>query len=94
MHEPIDPFEITQRDPSESSLRPPDSPSLQSPASTVVGGLIQWTAVVTIGAGWLLGKVPVAWHALLAIVVASLRPDVVLQLGKWLIKLAARMRGK
>lgn len=92
MQEPVDPFEITQRDSPVSSSLSQDSPSSPSPRGTG-GALVQLAALGIIGAGWLMGKVPVAWHALLAIAVAALPPDVVLQLGKWIIRLAVRMRG-
>lgn len=96
--EPPDPFEITQQDPTPRDSFALPSPSLPSvysgPSrwSTLAGAAVQVTAIVHIGMAWSAGRVPIAWHALLAIVVAALPPDVVLQLGKWTIKLVARLR--
>lgn len=83
----VDPFEITQQGSSSAAQPSSASPSSRSSlASMVVGWVLQAGALSLIGYGWLHDKIPVAWHALLAIVAVMLPTDSLTSLARGAIK--------
>ena len=69
----MDPFEITQRDSSSpvAPSSPPVSPGSQV-VSTIAGTLVSLGAMSAIFIGWMRGEIPVWWHAVGALLVATL----------------------
>lgn len=82
-----DPFETTGPVSGGQSAQPSGSlSSLSSPASIRVGLLFQGVALSVISYQWIAGKIPVAWHAILAIVAVMLPTDSLTGLARGAIR--------
>ncbi len=91
-----DPFETTLQDrrdlsSSQSSPLPPPKSSLLSTVGAIV---IQAGALWQIGTAWSDGRIPVAWHAIVAIVLVTLPSDSLTELGKGAIRAWARRKDR
>jgi hypothetical protein len=91
---PTDPFEITAQESGGQSVQPSVSPfSSSSPGSMRVGLLFQAAALSVISYQWIAGAIPVAWHALVAVIAVMLPTDSLTSLARGAIKAWAN-RGK
>lgn len=84
----VDPFEITAQDPAAPPL-----PSLvsslpsSSQLSTATGVLLQLGAMSLIGYAWLVAdKIPVAWHAIVAIITVTLPTNSLTDLARGVVR--------
>lgn len=98
---PSDPFEvtmpdslITQQDSKQYvSLPQPSSYRTSSHVSTIAGALVSGAAIWQIGQAWSDGRIPVSWHALVAILVATLPTESVTSLVQGAIRAWSRRKG-
>ncbi len=96
MSPPYDPFERTAPDsPTSYSHSPASVSHTPSALSTLGGQLVSGVAIWQIGGAWGDGRIPVSWHALLAIVVVAVpsAAEQVASLARGAIRAWAR-RGK
>lgn len=90
----MDPFEVTQREsgsqPAQQSVSPSRSSSL---VSTIAGTTLSGAAIWQIGQAWSDGRIPTAWHAVLAIVLCTLPTDGLTSLARGAIRAWANRSG-
>ncbi len=87
---PSDPFETTLED----SSSPAQSRDLSAQYSSRGSTVIAVVAIIAIGAAWFTGRIPVAWHAIVAILVAALPAGVQVDLLKFVARRVPFLGGK
>jgi hypothetical protein len=80
-------MEITQRDSdSPSSALSPSQSQPSSLASIIAGTMVSLAAMSAIFAGWMTDKIPVWWHAVGAMLVATLPTSALADLARGVAK--------
>lgn len=90
-----DPFETTGRVSGGSPAQPSESPSpLSSRGSTRAGLALQAAALSVISYQWIADKIPVAWHAIVAVIAVMLPTDSLTDIARGAIRAWARRGSK
>lgn len=90
-----DPFETTDQGCGLQPAPSSESPSpLSSRASTRAGLALQVAALSVISYQWIAGKIPVAWHAIVAVIAVMLPTDSLTDLARGAIRAWARRGSK